>query len=394
MAVIGAGVMGACVALVLAERGVHTVVFDREAAPLSGASRWNEGKIHLGSLYSASGNLATARRILPGGLRFFKLMERLVDAPLEGHITNGTDLYLVHRKSVAPPESIIAYNRAVGALVEDHPDRDLYPGQPRAGDFREVALSSLGIEVGPDILAAVECPERSVATEPVADLLAQRLEDNPLVELRMSTQVSAVRETSRGMSIEAGSGNEDVFSHVVNAAWEGRPAIDQASFGETDSRPNHRRRAALFFEAVDGIGLRSAVIAVGPFGDFKIYGDGRAYLSWYPAGLLGEGESVAPPTISEPDSETKAAIAKAQLEGLSRLIPGLEQLRPQLDFARIECGWVYSQGRGNLADPTASLHGRANFGVTRRGSYISVDTGKYSTAPDLAHDVADMICPA
>jgi hypothetical protein len=52
--------MGACV--LLARRGLVVSVFDRESAPLAGASRWNEGKIHLGYLYGADPTMQTARR--------------------------------------------------------------------------------------------------------------------------------------------------------------------------------------------------------------------------------------------------------------------------------------------------------------------------------------------
>jgi hypothetical protein len=44
-----------------------------------------------------------------------------------------------------------------------------------------------------------------------------------------------------------------------------------------------------------------------------------------------------------------------------------------------------------LDDPTASLHRRDRFGVRRLGSSISVDTGKYSTAPWLARRLAKEI---
>ena len=48
VAVLGAGIMGTCLALMLARRGRRVVLFDKAAMPMSAASRWNEGKIHLG----------------------------------------------------------------------------------------------------------------------------------------------------------------------------------------------------------------------------------------------------------------------------------------------------------------------------------------------------------
>jgi hypothetical protein len=50
-------------------------------------------------------------------------------------------------------------------------------------------------------------------------------------------------------------------------------------------------------------------------------------------------------------------------------------------------GWVVARGEGSIDDPASSRHRRDRFGVTRMGTYISIDTGKYSTAPWLAADI-------
>ena len=78
VAVLGGGIMGCCTALQLARRGLTVTIVDAAGALMTGASRWNEGKIHLGYLYAADPSLATARRLLPGGLAFRPLMEDLL----------------------------------------------------------------------------------------------------------------------------------------------------------------------------------------------------------------------------------------------------------------------------------------------------------------------------
>src|SRR5687768_9383826 len=96
VAVLGAGIMGAAAAINLARRGFDVTVFDREHAPMSAASRWNEGKIHLGYIYGADPTLATAQHLLTGGLQFEDRLRELVDGDLAGHSTTEDDLYLVH----------------------------------------------------------------------------------------------------------------------------------------------------------------------------------------------------------------------------------------------------------------------------------------------------------
>ena len=48
VAVLGAGIMGCSAALCLARRGARVTLLDAAPRPCVGASRWNEGKIHLG----------------------------------------------------------------------------------------------------------------------------------------------------------------------------------------------------------------------------------------------------------------------------------------------------------------------------------------------------------
>ena len=52
IAIFGAGILGTCTALELADRG-HRITVERNAEPLSEASLYNEGKLHLGFVYAA-----------------------------------------------------------------------------------------------------------------------------------------------------------------------------------------------------------------------------------------------------------------------------------------------------------------------------------------------------
>ena len=48
VAVLGAGILGSSLALFLARAGVRGTLFDKADRPMAAASRWTEGKIHLG----------------------------------------------------------------------------------------------------------------------------------------------------------------------------------------------------------------------------------------------------------------------------------------------------------------------------------------------------------
>ena len=136
----------------------------------------------------------------------------------------------------------------------------------------------------------------------------------------------------------------------------------------------------------------SAVVAVGPFGDLKNYGDGDFYLSWYPAGLLARSESVEPPPVPVLDDRgAGSGSLRRRSPGSGRSCPAALEIERAATEVRVEGGWVYSQGGGLLDDPAAAVHRRDRHGISRMGSYFSVDTGKYSVAPTRAEELARMV---
>src|SRR3954452_18870597 len=104
VAVLGAGIMGCSLALSLARRGARggarVTLLDAAPQPCAGASRWNEGKIHLGYLYAADPSLTTARLVLEAVLAFKPLTERLIGHSLDGVTSAADDVFLMHRRSV------------------------------------------------------------------------------------------------------------------------------------------------------------------------------------------------------------------------------------------------------------------------------------------------------
>jgi hypothetical protein len=92
IAILGGGILGTCTALELARRGRRSTLFEGQSSLLQGASRWNEGKIHLGFLYAGDPTLRTAQRLIPGGLAFAGLVERLIQRSLDEFVTEEDDI--------------------------------------------------------------------------------------------------------------------------------------------------------------------------------------------------------------------------------------------------------------------------------------------------------------
>ena len=397
VAVLGAGIMGSATALLLARRGVRVTLFDAAERPFARASRWNEGKIHLGHLYAGDRSLATARRVLPGGLAFKSLTESLIGCSLEGAVTPHDDVYLVHRDSVADAEATERYLEWVTAMALEHPDARRYLVD--LSSARTTALSRRELAADYDtatVVAGFRVPERSVSTVWVADRFADALVSTDRVELVLSAYVRAVRSSDGSlrdpMFVDTDRGRFGPFDFVVNALWEDRLRVDGALGLPRPPLHNHRFRLSAFVRTRRPVSVASAVVATGPFGDVKNYNGRDLYLSWYPAGLIAEGDGVAPPRLPELDAARRERIGAEILRELGRVVYGIRDVEAAVERVQVEGGWVYAAGGGSLADPTSTLHRRDRVGITRSGSYFSVDTGKYSIAPWLAAQVAREIC--
>jgi hypothetical protein len=388
VAVMGAGIMGVCLALFLARRGADVVLVDEAARPLDGASRWNEGKIHLGYLYAADPSLASARRVLEGGLSFAPLMRELIGAELPG-MTAGDDLYLIHRDSVVPAAAAARYYDAVAELVRGHPHARDYLVDASSARPRKLSEAEIASIADPAIVtASYTCPERSISTTHLTDKLVAALEAEPRIEVRMNTRVRAATPVGAddGPWRYIADSPSETFDHMINALWHGRLAIDVTAGLAPIQGWSHRYRVSAFVRTRRPIAYPSVIVAVGAFGDVKNYNDGDFYLSWYPAGLIAEGQAIEPPAPGAYATQ-KTEIAGAIEDGLASALPGVREIFAAAERVDIEGGYVFAQGDGSLADATATVHRRDRFGVTRRGRYISVDTGKYSSAPLLAREI-------
>lgn len=391
VAVLGAGIMGSALAIGLARHGFDVTLIDREAAPMAATSRWNEGKIHLGYLYGADPTTATAQHILPGGLLFAERARELIGGDLDGHTTTDDDVYLLHRSSVVAPDAMRARFDAISELVRQHPDAGRYLVDVSDARVAELAPAELQAVAGEDIVAGFRVPERSVDTRWFADRLSGAVAAEPGVELRLDTMVvgAAPRDSTDGRwRVHADNGYDEDFDVVVNALWSGRLPIDVTAGLAPEPPWSHRYRLCVFVRTRTEQGLPSAIVAVGPFGDVKNYNGRDFYLSWYPVGLVAEGADLelVPPAI--PTGSDAVAFVDRVRDALERVMPGIGRVFDDAESAIVHGGFVFARGTGALDDPRSGLHRRDRYGVERRGTYYSVDTGKYSTAPWSAHTLA------
>jgi hypothetical protein len=108
-------------------------------------------------------------------------------------------------------------------------------------------------------------------------------------------------------------------------------------------------------------------------------------------GLVAEGNDLELEAPAVPSgSEAEAFIARVRA-ALEPLMPGVGPVLDDAESVIVHGGFVFARGAGALDDPRSGLHRRDRYGIRRASTYYSVDTGKYSTAPLLAHELATEI---
>jgi hypothetical protein len=132
---------------------------------------------------------------------------------------------------------------------------------------------------------------------------------------------------------------------------------------------------------------------LGAYGDVAIYGDGEAYVSWYPECLRGWSREIEPPPdwavacVGGLPAAEQVAIGRRVLDAFDGLVPGLARARIQT----VDAGVIFSWGDTDITDPDSALHRRDDTGVESADGYHSVNTGKLTTAPLFALDAADRV---
>ena len=402
VAVLGGGLQGCCIALALAERGARVTLYDRNDALMTRAAAVNEGRMHLGYVYAADTTLGTARMMIRGALAFVPFLERLVGMAPDQLALSPRTTYVVHRDSQRPADAVAGYFAAVHVLVDEAVGgrRDVYFGlETPIAPRRWSAAERDGVFDPSLVVAAFDTSEIAIDPLVLARAVRQRIAATPRIETRLQCTVQAVGEQRTRLRVVAeaadGALAGDTYDQVVNAAWDGRLAID-ATRGLRPSRPwIYRFKYGLRFRAPHACTLPTVTIGLGPYGDLVVYGNGTVYLSWYSSCLEGISQAVSPPAWPRmPAEPRRVRLVANSLQGMAEIVIPLRNLAPaRLRDCSVQGGVIVAWGCTDIDDPTSELHHRYEIGVASNGNYHSVDPGKLTMAPYFAGVCVDRIVP-
>ncbi|MEO8135899.1 MAG: FAD-dependent oxidoreductase [Betaproteobacteria bacterium] len=395
VAIIGAGIQGCSAAVELSMRGVDVVLFERAGKPMEGASRWNEGKIHLGYIF-ANESGATAQALIRGAMVFHrKLTEYLGAAVPESERSEGF-IYGVHRESLLAADDIAAHFSRVDALVSDALAAHGADYLGQRGVRRSTPLPPAAFPFDGEFVGhALQTGELAIDPHAVADRLADRVTAEPRITFVGGTTVSSLQRSADGSLriVDATGFSHGPFRDVINASWESRLGLDR-TLGYSPPRPwLHRYKLALHARGVAGASdVRSTTLMLGPFGDVVNLGAGRLYLSWYPVTRIGITTDLVPPDPEEIlDAARRAAIAVEVVRMLATVHPALRSVALGPRQVTVRGGHIFAWGESDIGDVRSGLHQRHAVGIISDRGYHSIDTGKYAMAPLHAGIVADRI---
>jgi glycine/D-amino acid oxidase-like deaminating enzyme len=394
---------GCCAAVALAERGMRVTIFDRNAALLSRTATANEGKVHLGYMYAGDPSLATAKTMIRGALAFAPFFERHFGSCLTAPGNSVPTVYAVHRDSQHSADHVAGYLATVHRLVQEAGDgrADAYFGRNLQGELRAWSRAELEAAFdGGAAVAAFDTPELAINPVGLGVALRAYVSTHPRIELRLGQTVTGADCEGEKVSIqcdgEDGTSRES-FDHVVNALWEGRLALNVAMGLGVDRPWLHRLKYGVFFRLPrDATPPPSVNFVLGPFGEVVNYGDGLAFLTWYPESIHGISRDLVPPDWpNHPDEPLRSRIVAGTLRALADIVPALRGLDAEsLPEAWVSGGVIVAWGETDIYDPNSELHRRYDIGITSADRFHSVDPGKLTMAPYFAEMLAERISQA
>lgn len=402
VAIIGGGLAGCLTALALARTGIHSEIFERNDRELFEASYFNEGKVHLGFLYAHDFSRETSKLMVSGAVTF-----RTVIAELTGFDTaealSTPFLYAVHRDSLVSVTAFESHLRQcadefLSSLEDDFTSAGYVDGSRRV-EHQRLDSSLWNTDLDPEVFSAVfQTNELGVDPRQLAAAVSRAVRENKMITLHLGARVHKVAPSSLerwtlidSEEIHLGNGP---FDAVVNSSWSDLLRIDNNVGIALPADWSYRYKLGnRVLKPISPGEVKSVTVVLGAFGDLVNYGhDGGLFLSWYPSGRLLMTDEIDLPDWNggefRAQREASFELSKASWESMSVRLRALHIDSSQVDTRG---GMILATGRLDVDDPESPLHSRIQVGLHQRGSYISMNTGKYTLAPLMAMRAADAV---
>ena len=389
IAVLGAGLAGSCAALDLAKKGYRVTLFDKELLPISTASLHNEGKLHLGYVYALDQEKRTHNKMIEGSLQFLNILEDLTGVRKDKFQRSTCFHYAVPKSSMLPFEKILDHFFEVDCEIENFVGNERKVPSDMAYFPVKVVKEVSTRNYNPELLdGVIQTPEFSVNPVQVSNLVSTAVLVNNNIDFRGNTKVQEVSITAnssyRLTLIEKDQLSNQDFDACINCLWEERIRFDEMLDIITARSPLTRYKATInFYQQKNGYrDIPSTTLVIGPFGDVVNYGNGNYYLSWYPSCKIGESITTDLTDLkNQVLGINKPDLIRNSIDSLARYLPSVIDFKKIADKAILGGGYICGWGKTDITDIDSGLHNRSAIGIEVFKHWISVNTGKYCTAP-------------
>jgi 2-polyprenyl-6-methoxyphenol hydroxylase-like FAD-dependent oxidoreductase len=398
IAILGAGGLGACTALELSLRGYQVDLFEEHHLPLRKASYANEGKVHVGFIYAMDRSFHTAHQMLVGAVHFMEYLQRWIEVNPE-KIISTPFYYLVHKGSLLSASELnVHYQKCCEVFKElSGGGKTKYLGLFDSLQATLLPKSKIAEVANPEYVDDIfETTEYSVEPRYIAEKLTASLMSDPNISLILNTKVESVSRVGNRLKVAStskGIRQEEEYTHVINATWNGLLEIDRTMGIEPLGTWSHRYKFGnKILVPLQSNDLPSCTMVLGAFGDTVNFKEKGAFMSWYPVGRTGWSEAYRPPEWDSMYSkEERMDVFQRSFDELKKRIPAVANLQFDMEAVDPVGGDILALGNIDVDKNESRLHERYEVGIRSFGNYHSVDTGKYTIIPYLAVKVADRL---
>lgn len=390
--IIGGGIQGCTIAMALARRGIACDVIEQSPLLMDRASRWNEGKLHLGFVYGRDQSMETARAMIAGSCAFHPFFKSIFGPSIDSVIHSSPFDYVVHKDSMVSAGDMFDYLVRCEQIFTNHSEALGYWPAQSAPRVKEIDHT---VHYNPARVDGVfQTPELSINPHRLADLISDYVLECPLITTQLGDQLDHIEHTNDGAYDLTFAQSNVVrrYDIVVNASWESRLKFDHQLGITPPYKWLHRYKMACQIRGANLIDAPSSTIVLGAFGDLVNFGNGSYYISWYPDGKIDESSEITPheaeSTLTDRDRQI---LMKRMVANLGDVISSMADLDLSNAQTQVRGGHIFAWGDKDVDHYDTQLHERSSTGVESHGNYHTINTGKYCSAILNTHDAVSRI---
>ena len=387
--VLGGGIQGCCIALMLRKHGYEVTIVDKSEDIFNRASINQQGKIHLGFNWGLDTSLKTGKKLMLDALYFAPYLEYLLDEKINWEKLKSTNF-----NALVAKDSLLSSDEIGTDFQARHTIYLIYMKNEKLTDLgkrpeRLFQKTLLPKQVNPDLFQSCFATEEvALRTEGIKKIIKEKIHSEN-ISLCLNQHVTSAKRTSSGFIVETHSEKEGVrqleSDMIFNCLWEGKMALDKEMGMQVEKGYNLRLRYGIIAKMSTTFqDLQSFGVIQGPYGDFVNYPQSKeAFFSWYPSSMKGMVvDQNMPPRWEEAcdghiSDTLKQNLINENFNHYHRLMPTLTEF----EDPTIVGGVILAKGYHDIDDPNSKLHERNEFPITQDDGYVSINTGKFTSAP-------------